>query len=204
MNIVVLGAGYVGCVTAACLAKLGHTATVVDTMVAKVEAIRRGQSPVLEAGLDELIAEQVATGRLRAELDAGPAVREADLAMVCVGTPSLTNGLTDTQALRRVFQTIAAAVSDRSSSLPVVVRSTILAPVLRRMLAEVLPPRGTAKIQPVFNPEFLRETTALEDFFHPPFLVVGGDSQGAMNVVLESTRALKRLVSKSVWKPPPC
>src|SRR5215471_12554705 len=134
MNVIIYGAGYVGTVTAGCLAKLGHQVWLIETAESKVNAVRQGRSPVLEPGLDELIAQGVTNGRIKAQTEAGPAMQTADLAMICVGTPSLLSGLIDTKALRRVFQSIAkAARLTRSESLPVVVRSTTLAPVIRSL-----------------------------------------------------------------------
>ncbi len=178
MKVIIYGAGYVGCVTGACLAKMGHEAVLVDVMESKVASVRRGQSPVLEPGLDELVAEGVAKGGLKAELagSGGEAlVLEADMAIICIGTPSRPNGLVDTRALRRVFQSIACGAAERVSPLTVMVRSTSLAPTLRRILDETQPAEGVAKLQLVMSPELLRETTAIADFFHPPMLVVGGD-----------------------------
>lgn len=185
MKIIVFGAGYVGCVTAACLAKMGHVVSVIDTIFSKVEAIRKGQSPVLEQDLAEMIAEAVAGGRLRGEQDPAPALLEADAAMICVGTPSMVNGLVDTGALRRVFQSVNGAIARRGRPLTVVIRSTILAPVLKQILAEIRAEMGGLHFQPVLNPEFLRETTAVADFFHPPFLIVGGGDEKALDHALQ-------------------
>src|SRR5947209_2136750 len=107
MEVIIYGAGYVGSVTAGCLAKMGHRVCVVDTVASKLKAIQEGRSPVLEPGLDELIAEGVRSGKLRGDRDSSETVATADLAIVCVGTPSLLNGVVDRRALRRVFQSIA-------------------------------------------------------------------------------------------------
>src|SRR5512140_644585 len=185
MKAVIFGAGYVGSVTAGCLTKLGHEVWLIDTLDSKINAIREGGSPVVERDLDDLIATAVRSGRLRAEKEPGQALQTADLAIVCVGTPSLLNGLIDTRALRRVFEAIETAAHSRGQPLPVVVRSTILAPVLRSTLAAIAPSGRELSIQVVSNPEFLRETSAVSDFFHPPFIVVGGDHPEALDVALD-------------------
>ncbi|MGO8676683.1 MAG: nucleotide sugar dehydrogenase [Limisphaerales bacterium] len=191
MKIVVFGAGYVGCVTGACLAKLGHRVTVTDTVASKVETLRQGRSPVLESGLDELIAGETVQGRLSGDQDSKDALLQSDMALVCVGTPCLPNGLVETKVLYRVLQSIAAQTADRAAALPVVVRSTILAPMLRQTLAQIQSNLSTSTIEVVVNPEFLRETTAVFDFFHPPFIVVGGDNEKTLDTVLELYRGIE-------------
>ncbi len=162
MRIVVFGGGYVGCVTAACLAKMGHDVTIIDVVPSKVEAVRTGHSPILETGLDELIREGVAAGRLHASLAEEEGERrlvEANMAVICIGTPSRPNGVMDTRALTRVFESIAAGVEERKEPLTVVVRSTALAPILRQILAEAEPRESVEKLRLVMNPELLRETS---------------------------------------------
>ncbi|HEX9639349.1 MAG TPA: nucleotide sugar dehydrogenase [Acidobacteriota bacterium] len=188
MNIVLFGAGYVGSVTAACLVRLGHAVLVVDPADFKVEAIRAGLSPVAEPGLKQLIAEGVRSGRLRAAAAAGPDCRLADVAMVCVGTPSGASGRVETGALERVLDDIADSARGRSGALPVAIRSTVLAPVLRDLIAR-LPPEP--RLRCVANPEFLRETSAIADFHRPPFIVAGGDDPAALETVLELYRGLE-------------
>jgi GDP-mannose 6-dehydrogenase len=183
MKVIIYGAGYVGCVTGACFARMGHLVVIIDVIQSKVESLRAGRSPILEPDLEDLIAEGVANGRLKAEMavasgDAG--LLEADVAVVCTGTPAQRNGLVDTRALRRVFQSIASGAARRVSPLTVIVRSTALAPMLREILAEAQPCQGANKLRLVVNPEFLRETTAISDFFNPPLLVVGGDDPTAV------------------------
>jgi GDP-mannose 6-dehydrogenase len=199
MNIHIFGAGYVGCVTAACLAKMGHHVTIIDLMPSKVEAVRAGRSPVLEPGLEELISAGVAAGRLRAEMaspEGEPGLLQVDMAIICIGTPSLPNGVIDTRALKRVFQSIAGGAQGRVAPLTVLVRSTALAPFLREILADLQPKQGADKLRLVLNPELLRETTAIADFFNPPLLVVGGDDP----VALEHALSLYEPISAPRYK----
>src|SRR5207244_203783 len=125
MKVTVIGAGYVGCVSAACLAKLGHHVRLVDTDATKVSSVAAGRSPVLEPGLAELIGAMVAAGRLRTSLPADDTLTSAELAVVCVSTPSLKAGGVDTRPMQRVFAALAKAAVPRAEPLVVVVRSTI-------------------------------------------------------------------------------
>jgi GDP-mannose 6-dehydrogenase len=182
MKVTVIGAGYVGCVSAACLARLQHDVTVVDTEPVKIDELRGGRSPVLEPGLDELVRHAVASGKLKATLPSDEAIAQADVAIVCVSTPSLRAGGVDTRPLQRVMQSLAKAVITRSTPLVVVVRSTV-APNRLKELAAALPAGTSERIRLVANPEFLRETTAIADFEKPPFIIVGGDDGAAVDRV---------------------
>jgi GDP-mannose 6-dehydrogenase len=179
MKVTVIGAGYVGCVSAACLAKQGHEVTVVDTSRFKIDELRAGRSPVLEPGLAELIECMVSEGRLHAYLPSAQTLVSADFAVVCVSTPSLKAGGVDTRPLQKVLASIAEAVGGRRVPLTVVIRSTV-APNRLRQLAAALPPHARSAIKLVANPEFLRETTAIADFERPPFIILGSDDEEAM------------------------
>ena len=184
MKIAVFGTGYVGCVTAACLARDGHQVIGVDIDTFKVAQINGGESPVEEPGLGKLIAQTVAAGRLKATTDAREAVAATELALVTVGTPSNGDGSVSTQAVLRVIESIGNALRELQKPYGVVIRSTLLPGVLE----EEIIPRLMATIEPGFpgeeypetvwvanNPEFLRETTAIRDYDEPPFILVGAD-----------------------------
>ncbi|MFO0680465.1 MAG: nucleotide sugar dehydrogenase [Sandaracinus sp.] len=183
MNIAIVGAGYVGCVSAACLARLGHRVTLVDTDAFKVSEIRAGRSPILEPGLEELVHAMVGEGRLTATHDLDAVAIEAEVAVVCVSTPSLKSGGVDTRPLQRVLASLGRAVEPRPAPLVVVVRSTV-APNRLRGLFGALPAPAQSKLRLVANPEFLRETTAIADFDRPPFVVVGGADAEAVDRVV--------------------
>jgi GDP-mannose 6-dehydrogenase len=180
MKVAVFGLGYVGSVTAACLAANGHDVWGVDVDTAKVGPITQGHSPVVEPGLDELVADGVAAGRLHATTDPRLALERADVSLICVGTPSTQAGSTDLTYIRRAVRDIAEAASvvvpPASGFHSIVVRSTVppgtVDEVVARVLAEVPAPEdltfGTAMC-----PEFLREGSGLADFYDPPFVVVG-------------------------------
>jgi GDP-mannose 6-dehydrogenase len=178
MRIAIFGLGYVGSVTAACLADAGHEVIGVDVDKDKVAAINAGQSPIIEPGLSELIAKSVASGRLRAISDAFAAVAGTDVAMLCVGTPSRPNGQMNPDVLVRVCRAIRSALSGHAKPYTVVVRSTVLPGTTESLLLPSLRGDGRkgATVEIAVNPEFMREGTALKDFFCPPLTVVGCSS----------------------------
>ena len=182
MKVVIFGAGYVGCVSAACLAKLGHEIVAVDVNPAKIEALNAGRSPLLENGLEDLIVAGVRSKRLSGTCDSSKQVLDADVAMICVPTPSSSGGTTDLRPLRRVLEQLSQATRDRDRPLPVAIRSTVRATTLRALAAQISFP--TERLPLVIHPEFLREATAIADFFHPPYLVAGGDDPRPVQTVL--------------------
>lgn len=177
MKIAVFGLGYVGIVSAACLARDGHDVIGVDPQAAKVDLVRQGRSPIVEKHVDGLLAEAVAAGRIRATTSPAEAVASSDLAFVCVGTPSRRNGSLDTSAVERVCEEIGAAVAGRDRPYTVVIRSTILPGTMRNVVIPALTRTagGTERLRIANNPEFLRESTAVYDYDNPPKTVVGAD-----------------------------
>lgn len=181
MKVAVFGLGYVGTVTAACLATNGHDVWGVDPEELKVEAIRKGLSPVVEPGLDELVADAFAKGSLHATSDPAEAVAGADVSLLCVGTPSAPSGSTDlTYLLRAVSEigaSLAAAGPPPSGFHTVVVRSTVPPGTVEEAVTPGLEAALESPVGEVFGvascPEFLREGSGLSDFFDPPFVVVG-------------------------------
>ena len=177
MKISVMGLGYVGAVSAACLAKQGHEVIGVDPQRAKVDLINEGRTPVIERDLGELIAEAVGDARLRATPDVVAAVQHTDLAFVCVGTPSLPNGGIDLGYMRRVCEEIGQALRGHAGAPTVVIRSTMLPGTMRDVVIPTLEAssgkRAGAEFGVCINPEFLRESTAVHDYFNPPKTVIG-------------------------------
>ncbi|MCA1649541.1 MAG: nucleotide sugar dehydrogenase, partial [Acidobacteria bacterium] len=176
-SICVCGLGYVGAVTAAAFARLGHTVTGVDVDSYKVDAINAGQSPFVEKGLPELTAEVVRAGRLRATTDIDTAVMDADVALVCVGTPSRPDGSLNIDFVRTLCGQIGDVLRAAPRYRVVGVRSTILPGVTLGTVVPVLEAASGLKAGPdfgvAFNPEFLREGSAIEDFFEPTRTVIG-------------------------------
>ena len=189
MKISVFGLGYVGITTAACLAHEGNQVVGVDVAEHKVESINAGQPTIVEHGVDRLVVEAVATGRLRASTDHEQAIANSELAIVCVGTPSSENGSLDTQYVERVVAQIGAALSRcGKEEFLVVCRSTVLPGTTRELVLPALErASGRAPGQGydvLFHPEFLREGSSVEDFYHPPKIVVGERSPGTAEPLL--------------------
>ena len=177
MKISIFGMGYVGTVSAACLARDGHEVIGVDPVHTKVELINSGQSPIIEVDIGEIIDSTVKAGRLRATGDQDKAIHETELSFVCVGTPSQTNGNLDLTYIRRVCEMIGEAIKNKSARHTVVIRSTILPGTMRQIVIPILEENSGKKAGTDFgicnNPEFLREGSAVKDFDAPPKTVIG-------------------------------
>jgi GDP-mannose 6-dehydrogenase len=177
VRISIFGMGYVGCVSAACLAKLGHEIVAVETNPTKVEIINAGRSPIIEARLDELMTAAVSSGRLRASSDGSAAVKQTDLAIVCVGTPSQDNGNIDLSSVLRVCEQIGQALASKQEYFTVVIRSTVIPGTMLGTVIPTLQRCSGKKVGVDFgvcmNPEFLREGTSVDDFYNPPKTVIG-------------------------------
>jgi GDP-mannose 6-dehydrogenase len=177
MRISIFGLGYVGAVCAGCMAADGHHVVGVDTVADKVNLINRGQSPIVEAEIAEIIQEAVRTGNLVATQDSAAAIQETDLSFVCVGTPSQPNGNLDLRYIRRICEQIGNALRTKWSGHTVVIRSTILPGTMKRVVIPILEQASGKKAGVDFgvctNPEFLREGSAVRDFRCPPKTVIG-------------------------------
>jgi GDP-mannose 6-dehydrogenase len=177
LRVSIFGLGYVGAVSAGCLANDGHEVVGVDPFPAKVELINQGLSPIVEADIGEIIASTVRSGRLRATDDQVQAICETELSFVCVGTPSQRNGNLDLTYIRRVCEQIGRALKNKAARHTVVIRSTILPGSMRNIVIPVLEEFSGKKAGVDFgvcnNPEFLREGTAVKDFHAPPKTVIG-------------------------------
>ncbi|MFB7513274.1 nucleotide sugar dehydrogenase [Streptomyces sp. NPDC056144] len=177
MRVSVFGLGYVGCVSAACLASLGHEVIGVDVNQVKVDLVNDGKPPLVEERIGELVAEVVGSGALRATTDVREAIAHSDVSLICVGTPSEPNGSLCTTYLERVTEEIGAAVAERGGRQTVVFRSTMLPGTCLDLLVPILEKYvgGTAGVDfgVAVNPEFLREGSSVRDFFDPPKTVIG-------------------------------
>ncbi len=188
MRIAVFGLGYVGCVTAACLAARGNTVIAIDVAAHKVDMLNSGRSPIIEEGLDELVAAGVALGALRATTRAADAISTSDLSLVCVGTPSNANGSLRLEFIERVAADIGAALADATDFHLVVFRSTMLPGTVEDILMPILSRKSGRRLGQDFgvayHPEFLREGSAIHDFENPPKIVVGErDGSSAQGLV---------------------
>lgn len=166
--------GYVGCVTAACLAHLGHAVIGVDPDHHKTDAIEAGRSPFYEPGLDPIVQAAVKDGRLTASAALGPALEKSAVALICVGTPSEADGNLSLKQLRRVGEEIGRLVANRTEPLVVAIRSTVFPGTCTWMSGIIGRPE---LVTVVSNPEFLREGSAVKDFKEPSLLVVGGETK---------------------------
>ncbi len=177
MKISVFGMGYVGTVSAACLAQEGHEVVGVDPVHTKVDLINAGKSPIVEVDIGEIVAAMVKAGRLRATDDQVEAIRATELSFVCVGTPSQSNGNLDLTHIRHVCELIGAAIKEKSARHTVVIRSTILPGTMRQIVIPTLEEYSGKSAGVDFgvcnNPEFLREGSAVKDFNAPPKTVIG-------------------------------
>jgi GDP-mannose 6-dehydrogenase len=177
MNVSVFGLGYVGCVSAACLAQDGHTVVGVDVDSRKVSSVASGRAPFFEPGLETLLGDARDNGSLRATTNEVEAIASTDMALICVGTPSERTGEIKLDALRGVLTSIGTALRERKTPFIVVLRSTVLPHLVEGELIPLLEhasgKRLGDQLQFCYNPEFLREGTAIRDFYEAPMVVVG-------------------------------
>ena len=177
MNVSVFGLGYVGSVTAGCLASDRHTVVGVDVNPLKVDLINAGRSPVIEPGLDELIADGRRAGRISATVDAAEAVRTSDMSVICVGTPSNGNGSLHIGHVEGVARQIGSALREKDERHLVVVRSTVLPGTIEGTVIPAIEESSGSPVGDAFdvcvNPEFLREGSALRDYYNPSYVVIG-------------------------------
>ncbi|HSS95402.1 MAG TPA: nucleotide sugar dehydrogenase [Terriglobales bacterium] len=177
MKVSVFGLGYVGSVSGACLARMGHTVVGVDANGAKVAMINQGKPPVIEEGITELLADVTKSGAFTATEVWQDAIAGTDLALVCVGTPSSSNGSLSTEILKKVCEQIGSALAAKQGYFCVAIRSTVLPGTVERLVIPILEAKSGKKAGTDFGvcmvPEFLREGTSVKDFFSPPKTVIG-------------------------------
>ena len=185
MRISVFGLGYVGAVSAACLARDGHEVIGCDIDPVKLDLIGRGESPIIEAGLPELISNGVRSGRLRVTNDSRRAMAESTISLLCVGTPSDRHGAQDLTAVKRLAAQLGDALAQKPAFHGFVLRSTVAPGTTETVLTPIIAERSgkTAgeDFAVAFQPEFLREGVSIRDYDHPPYTVVGTDHSGLSN-----------------------
>jgi GDP-mannose 6-dehydrogenase len=188
-DVSVFGLGYIGCVSAASLARAGHRVIGVDSNPAKVAMIRDRLPTVREPQLEALVREQVEQGRLSATTSAREAVLRSSISLVSVGTPSQDNGNVDLSAIQRVVSEIGAALADKTDRHLVAVRSTVPPGTVANMIIPELERASGKKAGIDFdvcmNPEFLRTGSAVNDFIHPPYVLVGTESPAVAAIMRE-------------------
>ncbi|MDZ7803475.1 nucleotide sugar dehydrogenase [Thiohalophilus sp.] len=185
MNIAIFGMGYVGAVSAACLARDGHQVFGVDVDPTKLDLLRQGYSPIVEEGIQELTSNVVEQGRLTVTDNVDEAIGQCALSFVCVGTPSQPNGSQDLGAIEKVAAQIGEALARHDQYHVVVIRSTVRPGTVMDRVRPVLEQHSGKQLGEgfglAFQPEFLREGTSIKDYDNPPFTVVGGDSQRTLD-----------------------
>jgi GDP-mannose 6-dehydrogenase len=189
-RISIFGLGYVGAVSLACLARDGHQVIGVDIDPVKLDLIRSRKSPILEEGIQELMRDVVDSGRVSVTDDVMQAVRDTELSFVCVGTPSASNGSQDLTAILRLSEQLGVALRQKREFHTIVIRSTVQPGTVEEKIEPILE-RASGKKAGVdfgvcFQPEFLREGSSIRDYDHPPYTVIGGNCEAAV----EQVRAL--------------
>jgi len=198
MRVIVWGLGYVGTVSAACLAELGHEVIAIEPNLFKVEMLKAGQSPVKEPGLDRLVSEHVASGRLRAASHGVSQVGWADLSLICVGTPSDADGSLMLSHLNNVAVDIGNGLRKSNGYHVVALRSTVFPGTARNFLGKLLQEQSQREMGKdfglVMNPEFMRETNAVDDFYKPSYTVVGELDVRSGDIIEELYRPIESTV----------
>ena len=190
MKICVVGTGYVGLVTGACLADFGHHVVGVDKDVRKIDALKNGEIPIFEPGLDELVRRNAREGRMQFTTDLGPAVRDSQAIFIAVGTPPLPDGRADLTFILQVAQSIGEHLNDYKA---VITKSTVPTGTGQKVEATIREHSGGKHdFAVVSNPEFLREGSAIEDFRYPDRVVIGTKDPKAVEIMHQIYAPLKR------------
>lgn len=187
MKLSVFGLGYVGCVSAACFADSGNSVIGVDVNPVKIDIINSGNSPIVEEGMTDLIQRAVESGKLRATTDSKQAINESDVSLVCVGTPSRSNGALDLSHVEKVCDEIGRSLREKKTHHTIVIRSTMLPGTIERVVTPTLESASGKKVGDeltvCINPEFLREGSSIKDFYSPPFTLIGADDEARGKLV---------------------
>ncbi|MES2649738.1 MAG: nucleotide sugar dehydrogenase [Bacteroidota bacterium] len=193
MQISIFGLGYVGCVSVGCLARNGHNVIGVDVNAFKVELINTGKATILEKDIDKIIKEEFNNGRITATTCADEAVLNTDISIICVGTPSSPNGHLNLSYIYKTAEQIGKALKSKENFHTVVIRSTVLPGTNKKLgdiIASVSGKKRGESFSVVSNPEFLREGSAVKDYFHPSVTVIGGDHRQSIENVASLYRNL--------------
>ncbi len=186
MKINIFGLGYVGCVSAACLAKNNHIVTGIDIDPIKVNIVNQGKSPIVEEGLDELINKTVSSGYLKAS---DKEIPDSDISIICVGTPSNENGSLDLRYIKQVAEDLGSYLKNLNHYNVIVNRSTILPGSIESILIPTLENISGKKLGKDFgvcmNPEFMREGTSIYDYYNPPFTIIGSNDEKSAGLVAQ-------------------
>lgn len=200
MNISIFGLGYVGCVSLGCLAKNGHTVVGVDVSQTKVDLINSGKPTIIEKDIDSIISEQFAAGRISATRDFAEAVRQTEVSIICVGTPSSPDGHLNLDYIFTTARQIGEGMRDKDGFHVVAIRSTVM-PGTNQKVGEIIEEASGKKRNEGFamvsNPEFLREGTAVADYYKPPVTVIGSDSERGLDIMSEIYAAVEAPIERT-------
>lgn len=186
MKISIFGLGYVGCVSLGCLAKNGHEVIGVDVNTTKVDLVNEGKATIVEKDIDEIILEQHSAGRIRATTDYKDAVAQSEVSILCVGTPSTLKGHLNLNYIHKTAEQLGEALKEKQDFHTIVIRSTVLPGTNEKVGAIIESVSGKKRGEGftiVSNPEFLREGTAVYDYYHPSVTVIGGDHEEGLKKV---------------------
>jgi GDP-mannose 6-dehydrogenase len=185
LNISIFGLGYVGCVSLGCLAGKDHCVIGVDINDDKIDAINRGECPIIEKDIDSFISHQHQRGKIKATRDGINAVKSTDVSLICVGTPSTPNGHLNVDAIFKVAEEIGKGIKEKNGFHAVAIRSTVLLGTNEKV-AEIIEKfsgrRRDEEFAVVSNPEFLREGSAVSDYFSPPYTLIGSANSKAIQI----------------------
>ncbi len=202
MKISILGLGYVGCVSAACLANEGHEIIGVDTNPVKVKQLASGVSPIVEPGLDELVKNGVESGNLQVTVNGHEAVHMSQISLICVGTPSNDNGSLNLQYVENVCREIGEALATKQEYHIVVFRSTVLPGTVEGKMIPLLEQysgkRAGTDFGVCMHPEFLREGSAVHDYYNPSLIVIGEFDSRSGDAVAELYKLLDTQITRTV------
>ncbi len=183
MKISIFGLGYVGAVSLGCLARDGHEVYGVDIDQVKLDLIASGQTPIIEEGMAELMANVADSGLVKVTQDVDEAIQNTEVSFICVGTPSASNGSQDQSALLRLSEQLGEAIANKNEHHVFVLRSTVtpgtLEDVMRPIIEKTSGKKDGVDFDLCFQPEFLREGTSIKDYDNPPFTVIGTHSEKA-------------------------
>lgn len=199
MNISIFGLGYVGCVSLGCLAKNGHNVIGVDVVKNKIDLINSGKPTIIEKDIDKILDQQFKQGRISATNDSRNAVENTDVSFICVGTPSSANGQLDLKYVYKVAEDIGKAIKNKDSFHVITIRSTVF-PGTNLKVSEIIEEFSSKKrnqgFSVVSNPEFLREGSAVKDYYNPAVTVIGGDNNKAMDIMSKIYEKIEAPIAK--------
>ncbi len=200
MNVSIFGMGYVGCVSLACLAQNGHYVIGVDVIPSKIDLINQGKPTIIEKDIDILIAENWKNKRISATLNFKEAVLDTDVSIICVGTPSNSHGHLNLNAIYETAKQIGLALKEKDSFHVVTIRSTVI-PGTNKKVGEIIEQHSGKKRNEAFavvsNPEFLREGSAVKDYYNPPVTVIGTDNPKASQILAEMYNGIEAPIEET-------